>query len=52
MISWGFNLVRLGIVWEAVEISPGVYNQTYLDEMNKLIIRLGQKGIYTMVDSH
>ncbi len=24
--KWGFNLVRLGVMWEAVEVSPGKYN--------------------------
>lgn len=24
--NWGFNLVRLGVMWEAVETAPGVYN--------------------------
>jgi hypothetical protein len=39
-------------MWEAVERSPGVYNETYLDEVEKLINRLGKKGIYTQVDAH
>jgi len=30
LYSWGFNLVRLGVMWEAVETSPGQYNFTYL----------------------
>lgn len=30
--NWGFNFVRLGVMWEAVETAPGVYNTTYLDE--------------------
>ena len=25
-----FNFVRLGVMWEAVETSLGVYNETYL----------------------
>ena len=29
LVDWGFNLVRLGVMWEAVETAPGVYNQTY-----------------------
>ena len=40
--SWGMNLVRLGVMWEAVETSEGVYNQTYLDEVEKLINNLGE----------
>lgn len=52
MVYWGFNFVRLGVMWEAVERSPGVYNETYLDEVTKLINRLGENGIYTLVDAH
>lgn len=44
--------MRLGVMWEAVETAPGVYNETYLEEINKLINKLGEKGIYTLVDSH
>lgn len=50
--AWGLNLVRLGVMWEAVETSEGTYNQTYLDEVEKLINQLGEYGIYTMVDMH
>jgi hypothetical protein len=52
MVDWGFNFVRLGVMWEAVERSPGVYNDTYLEEVNSLINRLGENGIYTLVDAH
>lgn len=31
LARWGFNVVRLGVMWEAVEVAPGVYNDTYLD---------------------
>lgn len=50
--NWGFNFVRLGVMWESVESKPGVYNQTYLREVDALITRLGEAGIYTLVDSH
>ena len=52
MYRWGFNVVRLGIIWEAVETAPNVYNNTYLNEIEELINRLGEKGIYTVIDSH
>lgn len=50
--NWGMQIMRLGVMWEAVEIAPGVYNQTYLAEINKLINSMGEKGIYTLVDAH
>lgn len=31
LVKWGFNFVRLGVMWEAVETAPGQYNRTYLD---------------------
>lgn len=39
-------------MWEAVETSPGVYNQTYLDEVDNLITKLGEAGMYTLIDGH
>jgi len=50
--NWGLNHVRLGVMWEAVETSEGVYNTTYLDEVEQLINKLGEHGIWTMVDMH
>jgi endoglycosylceramidase len=52
MQQWGFNLVRFAIFWEAVEIQPGVYNNTYLAQVNSIINTLGKAGIYTVLDSH
>jgi aryl-phospho-beta-D-glucosidase BglC (GH1 family) len=28
--SWGINFVRLGVMWEAVERTKGVYDINYL----------------------
>jgi len=39
--DWGFNFVRLGVMWEAVESAPGIYNDTYLDSIEELINKLG-----------
>ena len=39
--NWGMNFVRLGVMWEAIETAPGVYNETYMAEMGALINRLG-----------
>jgi endoglycosylceramidase len=50
--KWGMNFVRLGVMWEAVEIADGVYNYTYLDEIEKLINELGEHGIYSQIDAH
>ena len=50
--KWGVNLVRLGVMWEAVETAEGAYNTTYLNEVKDLVAKLGTYGIYTMLDAH
>jgi len=52
MSLWGINLVRLGVIWEAVEREPGVYDHEYLNQVERLVERLAERGIYTIVDSH
>ena len=39
-------------MWEAVERSEGVYDDTYLDKVEAMINKLGKAGIYTLVDAH
>lgn len=50
--KWGMNFVRLGVMWEGVEREPGVYDDIYLAKVDSLITRLGEAGIYTLVDAH
>ena len=44
----GFNSIRLGVIWEAVETAPGVYDYEFLDKVEKIINTLGENGIYTL----
>lgn len=39
-------------MWEAVERSPEVFDYAYLKKVNDLINKLGERGIYTLVDGH
>ena len=50
--QWGFNFVRLGVMWEAVETSYDNFNHTYLQLTKNLIDQLGDAGIWTLVDNH
>eukprot|EP01138_Halocafeteria_seosinensis_P007281 gb/GECG01007444.1/.p1 GENE.gb/GECG01007444.1/~~gb/GECG01007444.1/.p1 ORF type:complete len:562 (+),score=47.45 gb/GECG01007444.1/:1-1686(+) len=50
--KWGMNMLRLGVLWEAVEPHKNEPNTTYLNQMTDLIDRLGQYGIYSIVDAH
>ena len=50
--KWGMNFVRLGVMWEGVERQPGVYDTAYLAKVDALITKMGEAGIYTLVDAH
>ncbi len=50
--SWGFNMVRLTLIWEAIEPQPDVYDQDYLDKVKKLVDDASQRGIYVLLDMH
>ena len=50
--DWGFNIVRLGVIWEAVEKERGVFDEDYLNQIDELITKLGNHGIFTIVDAH
>ena len=52
MQDWGTKIVRLGVMWEAVERSPGVYDTNYLDQVEALINKFGDYGIAVLVDNH
>jgi endoglycosylceramidase len=48
----GFNVVRLGVIYGAVEPSPGVYDDSYLAGIAATVRTLGARGIYTLLDFH
>lgn len=48
----GFNLVRLGVIWESVERKEGEYDYEYLLKMKDIVNTLGENGIYTIIDAH
>ncbi|KYQ99939.1 hypothetical protein DLAC_03906 [Tieghemostelium lacteum] len=50
--NWGFNLVRLGVMWPGVEPVKNEYNQTYLETMATIVEALGNASIYTIIDFH
>ncbi|TNV79427.1 hypothetical protein FGO68_gene3098 [Halteria grandinella] len=52
LIEWGFNLVRLTIPWESIETAPNQYNLTQIQEIEALLNRMGEAGIYTLIDTH
>ena len=51
--NWGFNVVRLGVMWPGVEPQENSFNLTYLTTIKELIIKMHEKyGIFTIVDVH
>lgn len=52
LVSWGFNMARLTLFWEAVEPEPGRYDYDYLNSIKDMVDQAGQRGIYTLLDMH
>ncbi len=50
--SWGFNVVRLGIIWDGLEPEPGVYNEEYLKNIDQQIQWATDNNIYVFLDMH
>ena len=48
--SW--NVVRLLLSWSRVEPEPGVYDESYLDEIAEAVSILERHGIYSLLDMH
>eukprot|EP01090_Pellita_catalonica_P023564 TRINITY_DN9788_c0_g1_i1.p1 TRINITY_DN9788_c0_g1~~TRINITY_DN9788_c0_g1_i1.p1 ORF type:complete len:492 (-),score=67.04 TRINITY_DN9788_c0_g1_i1:16-1491(-) len=50
--EWGFNIVRLGVMWVGIEPSPGVWDDFILNLTRTYIARLADADIYTLLDCH
>jgi len=48
----GFNTVRLGLIYGAVEPQPGSYDRGYIRDSRRTERMLTRRGIFTMVDFH
>ena len=52
MRAWGFNCLRLGIIWDGLEPQPGVINQEYLRGVDQRIAWAKENGLYVILDMH
>jgi endoglycosylceramidase len=52
MRSIGWNVVRLLVSWSRVEPEPGRYDEDHLDEVARTVARLGDAGLYSIIDLH
>jgi endoglycosylceramidase len=50
--SIGFNAVRVGVIWTAVEPQPGVYDDAYLGHIAATVRMLARHGIVSLLDFH
>lgn len=48
----GFNVVRVGVIYSAVEPAPGVYNDDYLRNIRSTVAVLHRYGILSVIDFH
>lgn len=48
----GYDTVRVGIIYKALEPEPGVYDEAYLDRIVKTVDTLGRYGLVSMIDFH
>ena len=50
--KYGFNCIRLGIIWDGVEPEPGKYDEKYLNKLEERVNWAAQNGIYVLLDMH
>ncbi len=50
--EWGLNLVRYLVFWEAIEPTPGHYDETYMARTLERLGWLGELGIDVLLDVH
>lgn len=48
----GFTLVRLGVMWAAVEAHPGRYDDDYLDWLSAQLDLIHEAGMLAVLDAH
>src|SRR5271165_1353929 len=50
--SIGFNAVRVGVIWKAVEPEPGVFDEAYVERIAETVHTLAGRGIVSLLDFH
>jgi endoglycosylceramidase len=48
----GFNVMRIGVIWAAVEPTPGHYDDRYLNSIKQTVATLAAHGIVSLLDFH
>jgi endoglycosylceramidase len=50
--SWGFNVIRLGMIWDGLEPEPGIFNEDYLVKIDEMIQWAAEYDLYVFLDMH
>jgi len=50
--KWGFNVVRLGVMWPGLHPREGYTDTSYLDKIAGIVNDLAAYNIYTVLDLH
>jgi endoglycosylceramidase len=48
----GFNAVRVGVIWKALEPQPGVFDDSYLRQIADTVTTLESHGVMSLLDFH
>jgi endoglycosylceramidase len=48
----GFDVVRIGISWSAIEPTRGVFDQAYIDRIQTLVKMFAKHQIYSVLEMH
>jgi endoglycosylceramidase len=48
----GFNAVRLGLIYKAIEPAPGSYDDAYLNDIAATEANLARHGVFSQLDFH
>jgi len=52
MRQWGFNCIRLGMTWAAIEPECGKYDEAFLDRLAQRAKWARENGIWVVLDMH
>ncbi len=52
MRGWGWNCIRLGILWDGLEPQIGAFDEEYLKKLDGLIARAKAHDLYVFLDMH
>lgn len=50
--EWGFNVIRLGMIWDGIEPEPGKYDDHYLASIRRWVKMAALNDLHVILDMH